>query len=339
MDHTSKYKIIVDHIANLEGDEFQRMCDRLCVILYPNDYSPVRAGGSKGDMKNDGYCPQARVFFAAHATRGEKIADTKQKICGDLSGCVKHHNDLKEWIFLTNDTLLGEVQTYVDETLRPQYGSIVIRTWDHSQITDKINALVDKDVEYVLGFSLSEASMTQDNINAPGGIQVSNQAQTINQYIGGVEKEERDFGILKEIIDYMIKTKAVQEDVEGMVPTDSLTKLREKVDKNFQGDQKVTVDEVVLRTWGRRNLVEKFVRMQSALDSDRVDALILKLQSDYRRLKGNIPSHQVAIGDYAILELIAKECIAPSKVSNPDYIANAVAVVLYFFELCNLGKK
>ncbi|MFF4355148.1 hypothetical protein [Streptomyces sp. NPDC001530] len=69
--------------------------DRLGLELYPGEYQPVRAAGPKGDTKNDGYCPKARVFFAAHATRGERIDKTKAKIHGDLEGCLQEHRDVR----------------------------------------------------------------------------------------------------------------------------------------------------------------------------------------------------------------------------------------------------
>jgi hypothetical protein len=83
--------------------------------IYPDDYTPVRAGGPKGDTKMDGYCPKAKIYFAAHATRGENISATKKKIRSDLEGCLKEHKDVKKWVYLTNDTLLGEVEQSVEE--------------------------------------------------------------------------------------------------------------------------------------------------------------------------------------------------------------------------------
>jgi len=41
-------KIIEGQLAALGGDNFQDMCDRLCLKIYPDDYTPVRAGGPKG---------------------------------------------------------------------------------------------------------------------------------------------------------------------------------------------------------------------------------------------------------------------------------------------------
>ena len=104
MDANTLRKIIEAQIARFEGNGFQDMCDRFGSVLFPDDYHPVRAGGRHGDTKNDGYCPQARIFFAAHATRGEAAEKIKEKIKGDLEGCLVKHRDVKTWRFLTNDT-------------------------------------------------------------------------------------------------------------------------------------------------------------------------------------------------------------------------------------------
>lgn len=130
-------KIVENHIATLEGNGFQDLCDRLCMKLFPDDYTPVRAAGPKGDRKNDGYCPKARTFFAAHATRGEALQKTKDKIKSDLEGCLMHHTDVVTWIFLTNDTLPGDVEAYVDEELRSMYPGPTIETWGHKRISEK----------------------------------------------------------------------------------------------------------------------------------------------------------------------------------------------------------
>ena len=87
MNKATLQTIIEDRIFNLDGNSFQDLCDRLCLKIYPDDYTPVRAGGPKGDTKMDGYCPKDKIYFAAHATRGENISATKKKIRSDLGVC------------------------------------------------------------------------------------------------------------------------------------------------------------------------------------------------------------------------------------------------------------
>ncbi|MFD4996856.1 hypothetical protein [Streptomyces buecherae] len=153
VDLNSLRKLVEGQLLRMEGSTFQDCMDRLGLELYPGDFQPVRAAGPKGDTKNDGYCPKARVFFAAHATRGERIDKTRSKIRGDLEGCLKKHRDVKVWRFLTNDTLPGEVDRFIDNELRPLYPGVTIEVWGLRTLADEISKLkraqVDKIVDIV----------------------------------------------------------------------------------------------------------------------------------------------------------------------------------------------
>ncbi|MER8029577.1 hypothetical protein ABTZ78_11500 [Streptomyces bauhiniae] len=84
VDQNSLRKLVEVQLLRLEGNALQDCMDRLGRELRPRDYQRMRAAGPKGDTKNDGYRPKARVFFAAHATRGERMDKTKAKIRSDL---------------------------------------------------------------------------------------------------------------------------------------------------------------------------------------------------------------------------------------------------------------
>ncbi len=150
-------KVVEGQLLRLEGNAFQDCMDRLGLELYPGDYQPVRAAGPKGDTKNDGYCPKARVFFAAHTTRGERIDRTKAKIRGDLEGCLKEHRDVRVWRFLTNDTLPGEVDQYIDNDLRPLYLDVTIEVWGLKTLADEICKLNQKQIDKII------------DVNSPAG--------------------------------------------------------------------------------------------------------------------------------------------------------------------------
>ncbi|MER6127544.1 hypothetical protein ABT173_34165 [Streptomyces sp. NPDC001795] len=150
MDQNSLRKLVEGQLLRLEGNAFQDCMDRLGLELYPGDYQPVRAAGPKGDTKNDGYCPKARVFFAAHATRGERIDKTKAKIRGDLEGCLQQHRDVRLWRFLTNDTLPGEADQFIDNELRPLYPGVTIEVWGLKTLADEISKLKKEQVDRII---------------------------------------------------------------------------------------------------------------------------------------------------------------------------------------------
>ena len=161
---TYDLKIVDDYIKAIEFYNFQDFCDRLLLTFYPNEYTPVRAGGRNGDMKNDGYCYVSRKFFQAHATRGESAKTTKNKIEEDLVGCLKKWDDVKEFVYITNDTLIGEVESFVDN-LRQQFPKIIIRTWSQKILIEKIRNLEIKDVEYIIDRRINpERSVSYENL-------------------------------------------------------------------------------------------------------------------------------------------------------------------------------
>lgn len=173
-------RIIEDYIKAIEYTHFQDFCDRLLLKLHPNDYTPVRAGGRNGDMKNDGYCFISRTFFQAHATRGESSNKTKEKIENDLNGCINKWS-VKKFIYITNDTLIGEIENFVDE-LRIKHPTIKIATWSPKIIIENIKNLPIEDIEYIVERKLTSGLIINNNegskIINQGEINIEN--QTIN---------------------------------------------------------------------------------------------------------------------------------------------------------------
>ncbi len=45
------------------------------------------------------------------------------------------------------------------------------------------------------------------------------------------------------------------------------------------------------------------------------------------------------IADLKIIGKLSQKYLREDKRNNPDYQANAKAIVLYFFELCKIGQK
>lgn len=155
-------KIIDDYIKSIEYYYFQDFCDRLLSTFYPEEYVPVRAGGRNGDMKNDGYCYASRIFFQAHATRGESSKQTKDKIESDLRGCLQNWKDVLKFVYITNDTLIGEVENHVD-SLRAKFPNITIETWGNKRLTSEIKKLEFNEIEFVIDRKIIPEITFSDN--------------------------------------------------------------------------------------------------------------------------------------------------------------------------------
>jgi len=155
MNKTTPAKIVEDYIKAIEFNNFQDFCNRLLIKLYPDDFTPVRAAGKWGDMKNDGYCFMLRTFFQAHASRGESISSIEKKILEDLEGCIKKQVDVKKFVYITNDILAGKVEHFID-SIRNKHKELEIETWGHLKIALLIAQFELDDIEYIIDRNLSE---------------------------------------------------------------------------------------------------------------------------------------------------------------------------------------
>jgi hypothetical protein len=317
IDKANVSKIVRDYIKALEGNQFQDFCNRLLFKLYPDEYTPVRAGGPKGDMKNDGYCFVSRKFFQAHASRGETIAVIKNKIQTDLEGCLEKQIDVREFIYLTNDTLVGEAEAFVD-SLRKGHQNISIETWGPEKLAITITTLDVEDIEYI-----TEVKLTPNQTNT---------------YLVQINSQENDYGIIGDILQYLFNDIIKTKELHRVEDTERLKKLHEKIRLNFTKANQQAVNELLQNNWKRKELVEQFIKEQIQIDEYPIIALKEYIQDKFRNITSN-ESHYVKLEHYSIFERIALTLLQPAKITNPDYIANAKAVVLYFFEFCDIGEK
>jgi hypothetical protein len=301
MDDNTLRKIIEDKISALSSN-FQDFCDRLGLKLYPNDYTPVRAGGPKGDMSNDGYCPKLRIFFAAHATRGEEISKMKLKIKSDLEGCISKHPDVKQWIFLTNDTLLGEVETFIDE-LRRDNESVVIETWGHKIIANKISELPKSDIAYILDMNFGTSYELDEAIN-------EKEREVINEIFEGVIAHLRDG-----------KERINKERIN----------LEDKIKLNFKDESdREAVRKYFLYALTKVDLVEQRIRQE---DGDIQNDLHSHMFNKYYELKLRNSTNIL------ILHQLFEMFVPARKEKSPVYLNLARAFVLFFFDDCTIFEK
>ena len=157
---------------------------------------------------------------------------------------------------------------------------------------------------------------------------------------GGVHNhygsENGDIGIVANIVEYIFKNTTVDSNVEKQ--NLQLTTLRDKLILNFSGEHLQTMKEMMSNLWTHKELVASFVRQVEAYDSLKINGLVDKIQSDYRILK-NSPTHNCEITDVNLIQQLAINYLPPDKKHNPEYVVVSKAIILYFFELCDLGKR
>ncbi|RPJ77085.1 MAG: hypothetical protein EHM20_06635 [Alphaproteobacteria bacterium] len=150
--------------------------------------------------------------------------------------------------------------------------------------------------------------------------------------------EKADLGIIDEIFNYISTSNTNGVTIDLKNENNRLTSLSNKLTLNFGGDHLVTMKEMMSQLWQHKELVESFFKKQEEYDSLRVKALVDKIQSDFRTLKKSA-THHCEIADANVIHQLALSYLPEDKKICPDYVAVSKAIVLYLFELCDLGKK
>jgi hypothetical protein len=133
--------------------EFQNLFSEMMELRYPGDFIRVRAWGSLGDKKNDGYLKSERTVFQVYAPLSMSSANTIKKIDENFAGAVKYWEDKMDcWIFVQNsrEGIGPEVLKKLLD-LQEEYPHIKIKSWGLSELHSIVFALKDDDVPRLLG--------------------------------------------------------------------------------------------------------------------------------------------------------------------------------------------
>lgn len=166
--------------------------------------------------------------------------------------------------------------------------------------------------------------------NLAGEIKIGTQ---VNIFEADAKKEEADWGIIGEIMDFVVSS--FQRSTEYAAENMDIKDLEEKISLNFESQHAERVNEMVSNLWPQKQIVQKFIIRISATRPHEVICLKEKIQSDFFSLNKG----KKKIEDVHIIEKLAENCLPVHLRTNPQYSANAKALVLYFFELCEIGAK
>lgn len=299
-------------IQVVSGKEFQELFWAV-MLLRCGDFQTPRM---QKDLGNDGYSIDKKIFCACYAPESlkydnagtvEKIRDDYQLFCDNW----KDKHSFEKWVFVTKENLMGKPHQKLVE-LNALNDGVSKENWGMEQFVRECLCL--DNVHLVRIF----------NLPAP--------------YLETVIDEQKDFGIISEVFDFIFKNKIESIDVSTIKGSENYTELTQKIALNFVGDEAKTVKDMIVHNWQRKALVEKYIELETGRDSSRTEALVDMIQSDFRRIK-SVEHHGVPIESVRIIEDLAKEYLNKDKQSNPEYVACARAIVLYYFELCFLGQK
>ena len=128
-----------------------------------SDFQPVKAHGSIGDKKNDGYVSNTGTYYQVYAPedigKEKTVYDAVNKLETDFMGLYEYWNDkceIKQYNFVVNDKYEGlsvPIHKKVFELKsNPLYANIDIRTFTAKDLERVFGSLNEMDMQDIVGF-------------------------------------------------------------------------------------------------------------------------------------------------------------------------------------------
>lgn len=143
--------------------------------------------------------------------------------------------------------------------------------------------------------------------------------------------------ILDEIFDFIFKEKIDEEKAKIKFDQDGIA-ITKKIKINFEENQRKRVSQLFSDYLEYEYIIREFIEIEENQNSFRIAALKSIIQDIYCEVQQTDDTETI-IKDYNVFTKIAKELLPIKKQHNPTYLFNAKLIVLYFFELCEIGKK
>lgn len=162
----------------------------------------------------------------------------------------------------------------------------------------------------------------------------------LNKHMGldynGIDQDTDDLGIINEIFEHIRSSVPKKSTNMDSISNSLQTNLLPKIQLNFPEEQQERVKKLLQVIWDKKEIVRQFMENQD--DEISVNELIYTIQEHFCKLRKS-NSSETEIHDIAIIEQLSHQYIPEKKQKNPAYVANANALVCYFFEFCFIGKR
>jgi hypothetical protein len=155
---------------------------------------------------------------------------------------------------------------------------------------------------------------------------VVNGDKIVNEF----KDSEQSIGIIKNIVEYIFDKSTVLND-EGIKKksTNKLTKIAEKIRLNCNNSAEINaMKRTITNLWRHKEIVEQFFQQ-----GDQMNIIALKdlVQTKY---DDNVKKGIVVEDN---INKISIDLLNPKYIKDERYTAGSKAIVLYFFELCDIG--
>ena len=147
-----------------------------------------------------------------------------------------------------------------------------------------------------------------------------------------------DLGIVGEIFEYVQGNKPKSVSNVEIILSSANIDLIPKIKLNFPIEQQNEIEFLIKKTWDKKEIVKQFLENQIQEDEVSVNELTITIQENYCKVKG-VKDASSKVEDVEIIRKLALDFLPENKKKNIGYIANAEALIFYFFEFCFIGDK
>lgn len=309
MDATQKLlarKLFRLRVHEAQATDYQRLFEKVMSYRF-QEFVPIKPHGNVGDRKNDGYIPPTATYFQVHApedpTSPRAVAIAAEKAKNDFEGLLEHWSPVRAYRFVFNDRYRG--------CPAPVEAALAAIRKDHEL---DARVFLAKDLE-------EEVLELADD-------QLFDVIQTILPEPGPFASV--DFGILNEVVEYILKTRLP-------VTPESLLKAPDFEEKiQFNG---LTPRVAGLLTVGsyQSEAVSDFFAKNSEFARQKLRDHLATMYGESTSRIGKLVSDPEDRGDLIFFDL--REAMTPP--TNDDtkkaMLQEAIVVVMaFYFEACDI---
>lgn len=297
-----------NYLSTLNTKSFTDFTERLLQKLYPQEDIVL-----EGTIKKNNHCIIAGSLYKPQFLPVASNINSNSIINTDL---VNFKNEIKKsskLIYLTNNSNFSFSEEYKADLIK-KYPNLSVEIWSPKSIQLKLLQLNEQDFDFVL----AEFMMYED-------------------YQETYSTPENDRNILEDIFNYLFTVKLKKEDIPPP-NRDKFTEFTDKVKINFEISQRERITQTYKNNYHRIAQIKYFVENQLTQDESPVNELIDMIQDKFCLL-AKVPNSNYPIKDHLFIQEIGKTLLEDNKINNPHYLSCAKSIVIYFFELCDIGKK
>lgn len=159
-----------------------------------------------------------------------------------------------------------------------------------------------------------------------------------NHYEALLDADKINDDAINEIFKHLMEESQAAVGFEEDKNSQEAAHLREKISLNFSPETQLELSASIRELWKVKSLVEDFIKMKIETSEVMIIGIKNKIQMMYREIK-NTPSCQSSIEDIRIIDQMVVKCVPQSKAGDSTCAVYARAIIYYFFELCDFGKK